>query len=67
MPSSGARSGTSPSRAERGAGSGALSGWLVLACGHRVASDATPAVVFADRRKLYHCPELGCGLEEPVR
>ena len=33
MPSSGARSGTKPSRSERGAGSGRV-GATALACGH---------------------------------
>ncbi|HVM69994.1 MAG TPA: hypothetical protein VM204_09210 [Gaiellaceae bacterium] len=66
MPASGARSGTAPSRLERGAGSGRLTSPLTLACGHGVPSDLAPAAVFAGGRKLYRCPK-GCGLEEPVR
>ncbi|RDI73283.1 hypothetical protein Gocc_2883 [Gaiella occulta] len=59
MPSSGARSGTTPSRAARGAGTGTV-GPLPLACGHATHTPE-PVVVFPGGRKLYQCPG-GCGL-----
>lgn len=56
MPSSGARSGTRPSRSERGAGDGKV-GATPLACGHE--THGGPLVTGA--KTLYSCPE-GCGL-----
>ena len=58
MPSSGASSGTQPSRSSRGAGDGSPTG-LELKCGHR--TDDEPVVVYPGGRKLWRCPE-GCGL-----
>lgn len=58
MPSSGARSGTSPSRSERGAGDGRVGGRPLL-CGH--VTHAADPVAGSGRRSLWRCPE-GCGL-----
>lgn len=59
MPASGARSGTKPSRAGRGGGSGRPAG-LPLLCGHDTTAAATAS--FTDTRKnLFQCPQ-GCGL-----
>lgn len=63
MPSSGARSGTNPSRSGRGAGDGRIGG-RELKCGHR--TEEEPVTVFPGGRKLYRCPE-GCGLVKPKR
>jgi hypothetical protein len=54
-PSSGARSGTNPSRSERGAGDGRV-GSTKLRCGHE--TDEPPVVT--GQKTLYRCPE-GCG------
>lgn len=59
-PASGARSGTRPSRSERGAGDGKVGG-TPLKCGHE--SHGYALVVHPDTRKnLYGCPK-GCGLQ----
>lgn len=59
MPASGARSGTRPSRSERGAGDGRVGG-TPLVCGHDTVAD--PTVSFPDATKnLFQCPS-GCGL-----
>lgn len=61
MPSSGARSGTKPSRKGRGAGDGAVMEKMKLACGHWVSQPQVLAVK-ANGTKLYSCPE--CGLQK---
>lgn len=61
-PSSGARSGTKPSRSDRRGGSGRV-GPILLKCGHETHA-LEPVAIFPDRRKLYSCPN-GCGLQEP--
>jgi len=63
MPSSGARSGTKPSRSTRGAGDGSISG-KPLKCGHF--TDDEPVVFYPGGRKLFRCPE-GCGLVKGKR
>lgn len=60
MPTSGARSGTQPSRSDRGAGTGRI-GPLTLRCGHHTHDDE-PVVVYPSGRRLYRCPN-GCGLQ----
>lgn len=60
MPASGARSGTRPSRADRGAGTGRI-GPTPLACGHH--THALEPVTRIGRRPVYHCPH-GCGLQD---
>lgn len=59
-PASGARSGTQPSRSERGAGTGQLGSYR-LTCGH--AAQGAEAVVAASRPldSLWQCSQ-GCGL-----
>ena len=57
MPSSGARSGTKPSRTGRGAGDGSV-GPTLLRCGHE--THKPPLVTGA--KTLWSCPE-GCGLQ----
>lgn len=57
MPSSGARSGTRPSRSSRGAGDGSISPGIALACGHT--ASGAPVVAFATGRKLYRCDTCG--------
>ena len=63
MPSSGARSGTKPSRAGRGAGTGRM-GPTKLECGHETWEQGVAR--FASGSRLYRCPE-GCGLVEAQR
>jgi len=58
-PSSGARSGTSPGRTDRGAGTGRI-GPTILSCGH--AANAEPLARSSSGRKLYYCLEC-CGLK----
>lgn len=60
MPSSGARSGTKPSRSTRGAGSGATGG-TTLACGHT--DHRPPVAIYPSGRTLHRCP-TGCGLQD---
>jgi hypothetical protein len=57
MPSSGARSGTKPSRNDRGQGDGTV-GATDLACGHATHDEH---IVSGPSGKLWRCPE-GCGL-----
>lgn len=57
MPSSGARSGTRPSRNDRGAGVGDLPRTVLLACGHE--TFASPVITGTVTK--YACPD-GCGL-----
>ncbi len=57
MPSSGARSGTPPSRNDRGAGRGGMDpGPPMLRCGHQ-ADSVDPVVVFPAQKKRYWCEE----------
>lgn len=63
-PNSGARSGTKPSRRERGAGDGRLLAPVKLACGHE--GPAEPVAVFPGGRRMYACPK-GCGLQKGTR
>ena len=56
MPSSGARSGTRPSRLIRGAGDGRVMRRRSLRCGHSVDAEAQPVAV-AGGRRWYSCPE----------
>jgi hypothetical protein len=59
MPSSGARSGTRPSRRSRGAGDGKIGpNTVTLSCGHT--TNRPPLTSGA--KTLYSCPE-GCGLK----
>lgn len=58
MPSSGARSGTRPSRSERGAGTGAPEG-RELACGHKTFDEHISSAPNGGKR--WRCPE-GCGI-----
>lgn len=60
MPSSGARSGTKPSRNDRGAGDGRLEGRRSLACGHGCPSGQLPIMV-GNGKTFYVCPD-GCGV-----
>lgn len=63
MPSSGARSGTRPSRNDRGAGDG-RSSQVALKCGHGTYME--PVWVSPDGTKTYRCPD-GCGLVKGKR
>jgi hypothetical protein len=58
MPAAGARSGTRPSRAARGAGSGTIGDRIGLTCGHT--TDEQP-IAKGQTFALYQCPR-GCGL-----
>jgi len=63
MPSSGARSGTKPSRSERGAGRGKTGDAVYqLRCGHD-SPMGEPVITKAGGDRLWFCPE-GCGLQE---
>jgi len=60
-PSSGARSGTVPSRSQRGAGDGRMSTTThKLSCGHQTFEAPVSA---GPSGKWYRCPE-GCGLQK---
>lgn len=63
MPSSGARSGTEPSRATRGAGTGTISGPTRLRCGH---GTYLQPVATRSRVEYFDCP-AGCGIIKAVR
>lgn len=63
MPSSGARSGTRPSRNDRGAGDGGTSG-VQLKCGHVTFDEYI--VKYPGGQTVYRCPE-GCGLVKRKR
>jgi hypothetical protein len=59
VPSSGARSGTHPSRTARGAGDGTPAWRAVsLACGHETSGEPLAQV---GAKRIYVCPE-GCGI-----
>ena len=62
-PSSGARSGTKPSRSGRGAGDGSVAREILLVCGHRIAP--VEPVVSGPHGKLYRCDVPACGLQKP--
>jgi len=53
MPSSGARSGTPPSRAGRGAGTGKIEETILLKCGHQ--AEAEPVIVYPLNSRRYWC------------
>lgn len=63
MPSSGARSGTNPSRSERGAGTGGPAA-VKLKCGHETYDEYI--VKYPGGQTVYRCPE-GCGLVKRKR
>lgn len=62
MPSSGARSGTRPSRSERGAGDGSIPINPKLVCGHEAESRFAVAT-YPSGKQIFRCRE-GCGLQE---
>lgn len=57
MPSSGARSGTRPSRSERGAGTGRVGKWL-LACGCEV-DELDLVSTKPNGVRIFRCPQHG--------
>lgn len=61
-PSSGARSGTKPSRTGRGAGNGRVAVLVPLKCGHAIPANVTPMASTHNGRRMYVCPE-GCSLQ----
>lgn len=63
-PSSGARSGTVPSRSSRGAGTGALTGPIKLKCGH--STYLFPVATRQGKVELFDCP-AGCGIVKRKR
>jgi hypothetical protein len=60
MPSSGARSGTAPSRSERGAGTGSLGSYR-LTCGHPATGSEAVVATPNAMDSLWRCSQ-GCGL-----
>jgi hypothetical protein len=65
MPSSGARSGTKPSRSGRGAGDGRVAILVPLVCGHDMPAEKTP--IATSRTDRFYVCSSGCGVQKAKR